>query len=144
MPDVRLGEDRKAIARARKIPLLLRDQRLEVHEQRTSVCRAHLSGQRRKPSAMHVLDHGREADRNSGQPQRPDHVADVALREPLVVRLGEHLGREQLVRDLGVRPAVVGVVDRLALRIPSAQPPALAAAASLSCSRTKSSPFGSM
>ena len=56
------------------------------------------------PSAMHVLDDGRKAGRNSGQPQRPDNVADVALREPLVVRLGEHLGREQLVRDLGVDP----------------------------------------
>ena len=75
---------------------------------------------------MHVLDDGRKAGRNSGQPQRPDNVADVALREPLVVRLGEHLGREQLVRDLGVRPALVGVVDRRTLRILVPQPPAFA------------------
>ena len=91
---------------------------------------------------MHVLDHGREADRHAGKSQRSDDVADVALGEPLVVRLGEHLGREQLVGDLGVRSAVVRVVDRLALRIPLAERPARAGAAARSCSRTKSSPFG--
>ena len=75
---------------------------------------------------MHVLDHGREADRHAGKSQRSDDVADVALSEPLVVGLGEHLSCEQLVGDLGVRSAVVGVVDRLALWIPLAKLPACA------------------
>ena len=126
MADVGLGEDRQPIARAREISLLLGRQRFEVREQRARIGRAHLARQRRQPSAVHVLDDGREADRNTCQPKRPDDMPDVALREPLVVRLGEHLRREQLVRDLGVRPTVVRVVDRLALRIPTAKRPASA------------------
>ena len=98
-----------------------------------------------EPSAVHVLDDRREADRHAGQPQCADYVADVALREPLVVRLGEDLRREQLVRDLGVRPPFVRVVDRHCRADPIGGTAGLRGPLpSRSCSRTKSSPFGSI
>src|SRR5579884_4009166 len=62
--------------------------------------------------------HGGETGRHAGTTQGTHSVAEVALGEALVVRLGERLGRQQLVGYLGVEAVAVRVVDRVALRRP--------------------------
>jgi hypothetical protein len=70
-------------------------------------------------------------------------MTQIPLREPLIMRLGEGLRRQDLVGDLGVGPDLVGVVDARAVRRPDQECRLARSAASRSSLNRKSSGFGS-
>src|SRR5207247_7850320 len=71
-----------------------------------------------EPVWIEALDDALHTQNGPTGAERTHHMAEVALRLTLIVRLGEALARECLVGYLGLAPVGVGVVDRRAVGRP--------------------------